>query len=862
MPADKWTVDDFLFAEEMGGVSIAPQGDFAVWSKSSPSGRNGEPVSHLFLRNLAADFEIQLTRGAADCWSPRFAPDGRRIAFLSSSPEARDGEAPEISGPQFWLIDPRGGAPWRPLALPRGVAEFAWIDSERLLLVMEEDPDAPQQAIAARKDTSIIVEDKAVTPPVRLFRLDLGKNQLTRLTTNEDWIEQIAVSPAGRHAVAVHRQSLRYEYDHKIKPAMVLHDLQSGTAKRLAFPRDLAPGSIAWRPDDAGFYFSAPESRHPYSNFASVRRLYYHDVAAGTTDRVDLDWPRGLAATSDGFLALLADGCRPKLARYRKEQGGWRRSWVSGKHAGNIFSFVLSRDGRRIAYEHSTASKPRQWSFARLESEQITEERIISPLNPGWERKSFARTEIIRWKGANDEEVEGILYHPGNRASGERRPLVVIIHGGPDYVDRDEFDDGPVKPANLLAQRGAFVLKVNYHGSTEYGPDWVASITDGRYNGAEIIDIESGVDALIARGLADPERLALLGWSNGAILAIELTTRTARYKAAAVGAGDVNWFSDWRNCRYGHAFNTLYLGGTPFDAFDVYARKSAFFRLDKVRTPTLILFGTEDRDVPTEQGWQHFRALQHFGRAEVRFVLLPGERHRPSKPQHRRRVLEEQLAWLDRHLFGAASREEHLRPGSPLAALRARKEMDVVPPTVTLGQIKLGRFEVTRRQFAAFHAEYKFSPGTAEHPANGVTYAEAKAYCRWLSSRTGHPYRLPRLEEMERLQHHGMRGNTLDYWAGYAVNPDDYEKLLPWVREAGPEELLFPVGVFADHDASGVSDLHGNVAEWATDDRGSGVPFGQCAGLPADPKSRRIPSAEFVGFRVVLDEEPPGAGQD
>ena len=114
---------------------------------------------------------------------------------------------------------------------------------------------------------------------------------------------------------------------------------------------------------------------------------------------------------------------------------------------------------------------------------------------------------------------------------------------------------------------------------------------------------------------------------------------------------------------------------------------------------------------------------------------------------------------------------------------------------------------------------------------------------------------------MERLAG-GGRGNTLDYWAGYAVNPDDYEKLRPLVREAGPEKLLFAAGAFPDHADNGVSDLHGGVAEWATDDRGSGVPFGQCAALPADPKSRPEPPAEFVGFRVVLDAGRPAAGPE
>ena len=131
-----------------------------------------------------------------------------------------------------------------------------------------------------------------------------------------------------------------------------------------------------------------------------------------------------------------------------------------------------------------------------------------------------------------------------------------------------------------------------------------------------------------------------MGWSNGSILTIALTVSSDRFKAASAGAGDVEWSSDWANCEFGAAFDNYYLGKSPLEDPQLYLRKSPFYRLNRVRTPTIIFFGTEDKAVPTQQGWMHYRALQQLGKADVRFILFPGEGHGPRKLVHRRRKLD------------------------------------------------------------------------------------------------------------------------------------------------------------------------------------------------------------------------------
>jgi len=461
-----------------------------------------------------------------------------------------------------------------------------------------------------------------------------------------------------------------------------------------------------------------------------------------------------------------------------------------------------------------------------------------------------------------------------------------------------------VYPINLLTQRGAFILRPNYHGSNNYGLKWVESICCGKYYDLETPDINAGVDYLIAKGFVDPNKIATLGWSNGSILSISLiTTYPDRYKVASVGAGDVEWISDWGNVVFGDSFDSYYFGKSPMEDPELYIRKSPFFKIDKVKAPVLIFHGTADNQVPPAQSWSFFRALQYYDKVPVKFVVFPGEPHGPRKLTHQMRKVEEEVAWFDKYFFkNAPAANEAVKKGSPLEDALHRKNIkrggsanhlygtsgwrndfdapcgaEFAPPpeVVARDAIQIGRFEVTRAQFHSYlhsacldKGDKLFpTPGTENFPASGVTLDQAKQYVEWLSRVTGDgketPYRIPYEDEVKELYEHRDGENTLDYWASYAPNPEDATRLREEAKElGGTAPLLKEVGSFhgqGKDDEEPIYDLGGNVAEWVLTRDGKGKVMGGSADCPADAKSNCTPAPEYVGFRVVRGEAKPAA---
>lgn len=882
--AKLWTTEDLVTAETASQFQVSPDGRWAVWVKSTADKEKDGRVSNLMLSSLTERKEIQLTRGTENHSRPRWSPNGELVAFLSSRP--RPDSKPEQARMQLWLINPFGGEPWHVTEFIRGIRGFEWVSNDAVVFAAEEDPTYYERELKRKKDASIVVEDAVHTPPVRLFRLSIKDKKVTRLTENRDWIQNWAVSRDGTRAVATHHQSLAWQWDQKIPPKVMLHDLASGTSRQIFEGQRIVPSALAWTRDGAGFYVAAPFSNHPQFLNGTITLIHYYNVAAGSAVQVDLDWANGLGGnfevTDNGFVALLADGARYRLARYVREGRDWRRTLIEGEHARNIGSFALGEDGRSFVYEYSTASRNPQWYRATLRTGDIQAPTQFTDLNPGWKEKTFARTEVIRWRGANDDEVEGILYYPHNYEAGKRYPLVLAIHGGPTGYDMDQWNDRISYPNNLFAQRGAFVLMPNYHGSGNYGLEWVESICCGKYYDLEVPDMERGVDHLVAQGMVDPERVGTMGWSNGAILSTALSVANPeRYKVVSAGAGDVEWISDWANVDFGHAFDSYYFGASPLEDPELYIRKSPFFQMDKVRAPTLIFFGTEDRNVPTSQGWSHYRALYHLDQVPVRFILFPGEPHGLRKLTHQQRKLDEEMLWFDRYLFKTEPPANFaFKSDSPLGMAFRRKSIQrvgtnygvahraagrraelLVPEVVRRGPIELGRFEVTRAQFAAFDRNYRVAPGTENYPANGITFEQAQAYVSWLSQQTGQTWRLPRAAEVESFYRDSADENTLDYWAGYALTPIDAERLEEKIRELGEgAPLLKPVGSFRGRgrdDEELLFDLGGNVAEWALDAQGRPTTLGGSADRPADSKARpRAASPAYTGFRVVRESRP------
>lgn len=653
-PTPAWSVDHLLSAEWVGDWKISPDSQWVAWIKVAPDKAKNEYVCNLFLSGLTTDKQIQLTRGSDGCSSPKWSPDGRLIAFLSSRPDPKV-KADAKDKAKIWLMDPFEGEPWALTADKRPVSAFDWDGADRIVFTMAEELPKQDSDGKDKEDRSQIIEDEAQEPAVCLFGVDLKSTNVTRLTDNKDRIGEFAVSPDRTQVVAIHNRSLRYSYDRSLGPVTVLTNLKTGQRKQVFTEAGFPVSHFRWQRDGKTVYAIGARSSSPKYDYPAIMEVYRYDTETGVAARVDLDWEKGLASqdleiTDQGFVTMLADGVQPRPARYFLADGRWRREWITGIHATNLFMVEIGRDGRTLLYSHSTASRPSAWYRATLNHAAIESPRQLISLNPQLQGKETARCEIVHWKGALGETVEGLLYYPLGYEPGKKYPLVVEIHGGPAWLIQDQWWDFPLGNNNRLNARGLFVFRPNYHGSAGYGLKWAESII-GRYGELEVEDINKGVDYLIERGLADPQKLALTGWSNGGTLTAAATIATNRYKAAIAGGAPIDWIDYWAKSDFGAWFCARYMEKSPLDHPSTLIRHSPFYQLNEVTTPTLILFGSDDKRVPVEQGWMYYRALQQSGKADVRFVVFPGEAHGPSKLAYLKRAMEEELGWLDKYLL-------------------------------------------------------------------------------------------------------------------------------------------------------------------------------------------------------------------
>ena len=888
-PADEgpWTIDHVLTQRSLADVDIGPDGERVLWVKDTPDPEADKSQSDVYLtyrddpHGGDSTATIRLTR-TGNNGDPRWSPDGHHIAFLSSR-ETDDGES---NGRQLWRLDPRGGAPEALTSVEHGVQDARWLDKERLLFTTRETSTRYEEHLEATEDDARVVEDTTLFRPVRLFVVDVSTGKVTRVTENENQITEFAPSPDGKYVVYSLDDS-PIDADARNQPHQFLLNLETGETTELFDEQYFDPSNYQWTSDSRGFYATDSYSSDPEHEGAGITKLYHYDLAARSYQEVPLRWGDkgigygGYAVVDGGVHVQLADGPTFQPRFYRRTSDGWVPEAVEDERLAHATAFVAGPDGETIVFSHSTADTPPAYRVGTYRGGAVQDDETLTTLNDNLDTLPIPRAEVVRWTGANGETVNGILHYPLNYDPDRAYPLMTVIHGGPSGVDLDAWSLGWTVYAPLLAQRGAFVFRPNYHGSGHHGLDFVESIK-GKYYELEIPDIVSGIDSLASAGLVDTDSLGVMGWSNGAILTTQLTIEHPElFQVAAPGAGDVNWTSDYGNCAFGVRFDQSYFKGAPWTHTEHYIEKSPLFEMPKIQTPTLIHHGTEDRAVPYEQGWEYYRALQQIGNAPVRFLSYPGEPHGLRELSHQRRKMEEDLKWIDTYLFGTTSMDERvadrlLADDAPLSLLETtdapartdgrygtRVNGTLVPETVTLGDtLTIGRFEVTRAQFRAYDAGVDVPPGTANYPVHGLSPEAAEAYVEWLRDETGRDYRLPTAAELTALKsaRSGPAENTPAYWAGYTPNPDEAGRLRARLAQQPIDALLMPVGSRppghgANGDAPLVYDVDGNVAEWARTTGGIRAQNASVLTL-ADPKAETAPTPprRVTGLRVVLDQ--------
>ena len=872
----RWTPEDIINTEYMRSVSFSPDGSMIVWTKRRGHKKKDRFLSNIYLTRLnvtkdGMPLTTRLTHRDENDYSPLFSKDGEYVYFLSS----RD------KGKKLWKLSIYGGEPEQVNEFKNGVSNIKWQDAQTLLFVSNEGKTLYEKTLEDKKDNVIVVEDSLHWKPSRVFSFNLKTKSIHRITENEKPVGSYSVSRNGEWLVYSMAQSRHYAADAQPDPLYFLKNLKTGQTTQILKDLLFPSGSFQFTADNAGFYFTSSHASDPQWNGAGIQELYYFDVSQKQYKKIDLQWELGLGAgfrvIGNDVIANLANKAKYLLTYYKKgKNGNWNKlAFDLGAKTEHTFILDVSENNDKIVYQYSTASKMPEYFTARVKNNKVSDEKKIIQLNKNLSKKPVTKSEVITWKGYKDEEVTGILYYPENYKPGQRYPLVLSIHGGPASQDTDTWSERWSTYPNLLSQKGAFVLKPNYHGSANHGLAYVESIK-GNYYEPELEDITKAIAMLDEKGMIDKEKMGVMGWSNGAILTTMLTVRYPNmFKVAAAGAGDVNWTSDYGTCRFGVSFDQSYFGGAPWDdkngTFynENYIIKSPLFELEKVKTPTIIFHGSEDRAVPRDQGWEYYRALQQVGEAPVRFLWFPGQPHGLLKITHQLRKMKEEIEWINTYLFEKPSKKnEAFKENSPLGELLKKQKITsenglygkeykekLIPETVPLKKdsIALGRFEVTHEQYKQYKNTHSYLPGHGNYPVE-VSHKDAMGYVTWLSQLTGETYRLPSAGEADKLHKKALKAaaaeNTLRYWAGYDITKDDVAEFSQKLKEV-KETLLMPAGRFkaVKVEEAEVYDLGGNLAELDAD----GNTYGFSAYDYADTKKQKRTNLKHTGFRVVKE---------
>jgi dipeptidyl aminopeptidase/acylaminoacyl peptidase len=248
--------------------------------------------------------------------------------------------------------------------------------------------------------------------------------------------------------------------------------------------------------------------------------------------------------------------------------------------------------------------------------------------------------KVVHWTAKDGTKLEGIATFPADYVAGKKCPFLIFPHGGPEANDQSEMDAF----ARTVASMGYVVLQPEYRGSTGYGSEFLSAIYQ-HFGDRAYSDVDSATDFAIAQGWADPNRLAIFGWSAGGFMTSWTVTQTHRYKAAVEGAGITDWLSFIPTSDIGQVDYDLRLqekDPSPMLQF------SAVMHVDQVTTPLLILHGEADMRVPTFQGREYYVLLAERGKT-VRMVTYPGAPHFPRLAEQRRDVFKELVDWLRRY---------------------------------------------------------------------------------------------------------------------------------------------------------------------------------------------------------------------
>lgn len=671
LPPRAITVDDVFEIHEVRDPQIADDGKWVAYTVATASLKKDKTETRIWMAPAGGGDAMVMTTEDVSSSHPRWSPDGKYLAFLSSRNEGKT---------QVWLLNRMGGEAQQLTEAIQDVNDFAWSpDSKRLVLVLRDpSPEELDEAKTKDKDKEKPGSDKdkdgkgkkPKTPRplvvdryrfktdtigyldrrrTHLYVFDVATKGVVQATSGDFDDEEPVWSPDGKRLAFRSNRSTPdpdRTYDTNIW-VVAADNTDKGAGLTQVTTNPGSDGAPAWSPD--GNWIVYVTQLDPKLFQYATHHIAVSPAAGGQATVLTLGFDRTSRSprfSPDGqFIYFIADDDGSENLCRIPARGGEITRPISGRVV--VSGYTLARSGE-LAAQIESLERPSEIFTTTTSGGPLTR---ITHVNDAFMAKIKVVTpEYVKFKSKDGTTVAGYLFKPMDFVAGKKYPALLHPHGGPVGAYYGEFNHF----SQLLAANGYVVLEPNPRGSSGYGQDYCKAIY-ADWGNKDYQDDLAMVDYAIAQNLADPDKLGVGGWSYGGISTDFIVAQTTRFKGAISGAGSAFFAASYGHDQYILDYDVEL--GHPWDNRAVWDRVSPFYKVANITTPTLFMGGEIDWNVPIAGGEQMYEALKSLGR-ETELVVYPGEYHGLKTPSHIKDRLERNLSWYAHYVKadGSASR--------------------------------------------------------------------------------------------------------------------------------------------------------------------------------------------------------------